>query len=442
MDPPSQSRLLTLPLELREHIYEQLFLPSANRYTDSFDFTSYAYQLSFFRVCWQVYHESRAVFRKLNTFVRIETPWHEAQQYIEMEGHVPLIIKGDMATGFKDHTLSVLIEAPRYQRPDILSHMCVIHVDDLDRFCRMWFYSDLSHDESLNQHLRLTLLLRNPATAAALADFASHTTGSGGGSGNGNSNGSGSPNGNPGNQNRNIIPRALQKRLLEPFEKIKGLQDCRFEGAYDSRISQAVAKVQREPYVTREQCIENGNKLKDEGDVAMRKGNYHEAITLYLKAFEAIHITNRGHHRSVWADAFFEYELIAGPDKGQYAQIIRLILRVRLVASVVQAYLKLENWEEAQFWGIRTIRLTREAYGLDPDEQSEDEPLITFNAMPEMGHIYYRTAIAYRKLDDELTAWKLIRIAKKYLPEDPNVQQEQERKVAAKEGEDPSRKRP
>ena len=171
------------------------------------------------------------------------------------------------------------------------------------------------------------------------------------------------------------------------------------------------------PYTSPEQCLEDATKLKDAGNTALGKKQYTEAIRLYEESFLAMHIVVTGRSRSVWADPFFQTSLSGGPFDGQHGHIVRLILRVRLVANIVLAYLKLENWDEARFWGMRTINIMRETTGAD-------EPIREFVAARELGKIYYRTGLAAKEMGDLEEARGLVRTAAEYLPNDPIVRKE------------------
>ena len=124
-----------------------------------------------------------------------------------------------------------------------------------------------------------------------------------------------------------------------------------------------------------------------------------------------------GRRRSIWGDAYFQVQCKGGAFDGQEAQIVRLVLRVRLVSNSVMAYLKLEDYEEARFWGMRSINMMRGS--LDGDEI-----MMGFEGAPEVGKIYYRTGIACREMGDKSEAHDLLKIAVKYLPNDRIVQKD------------------
>ncbi|TKA74149.1 hypothetical protein B0A49_04998 [Cryomyces minteri] len=377
--PIAPFRFLDLPGEIREHIYRDVlpFTLHKNILDTGHSHDSYTFASNIFLVNKQVYYEARKVFQRDNVFVRIETPWPEAQQHVSVEGNVPLLCTGEQADRFKGFHMAVVIDAPQFivsNDDEFAGRRFVVRLEDLEKFCKMWYYSDLSHP-GLNGHLRLTLKLKNPHAL----DFED-----------------------------NPIPKATQTKLLEPFGRVKGLYDVRVQGEHFPSLAKAMKDAMEVPYASPEECLNNCTKLKDAGNAALQKNDYQSALDLYIRAFAAMHIICVGHHRSIWGDAYFEKQLVGGPYDGQYGHVVRLILRVRLVANVILAYLKLEDFHEAHFWGMRSIDLMRDANGGD-----DEEPMTGFAASAEVGKIYYRTGLACRKLGDRLEARKLLFAASK-----------------------------
>lgn len=379
------SPFLRLPRELRDEVYSLLLAPHAFRVERPDDYVEYKYDLRLLRVNRQVHDEARAIFRRLNTFARIETPWPEAKQHISDEGRVPIIASGPAATHFNAVHLRIYIEAHQYVFGEGHTHHLVILVDHLPSFCKMWFYSDLSHP-GLNAHLRLTLTLQDPC---------------------------------PVDSAEKPLPPTLKRKMMEPFGDIKGLNELRIEGQGDEAIEKDLRGAQAVPYKTPGECLEEATRLKDEGNVALQKNRFREAIRLYEDAFLAVHIVVKGKRRSIWANAFFETLIHGGQYESQHAQLTRLVLRVKLVANTTLAYLKMEEFEMAKFWGMRSIQLMRDGMGIESDD--DDEPMLGFVAANEMGKIYYRTGLACRALEETEQARKLLRIAAQYLPRDPQV---------------------
>lgn len=108
-----KASFLTIPGELREIVYKLILHPDANRIDLGDEHATYNYSpaLVLFRINRQIYFESRKVFRDLNTFVRIQTPWPEASRHVQYEGHCPILLSpGPKADAFNGHSLNVSCE--------------------------------------------------------------------------------------------------------------------------------------------------------------------------------------------------------------------------------------------------------------------------------------------------------------------------------------------
>ncbi|KAI7338101.1 hypothetical protein KC315_g1923 [Hortaea werneckii] len=386
--------LMTIPPELREQIYALILHPDANRHYHEDEYTSYSYQdaVQLFLVNRQVYHESRKIFQELNTFVRVETPWPEAQFHVAREGHVPLIAPGGRAARFEGHSMTVNIDAPERPMESDDRQRFLILLEDLDKFCTMWFYSSLSF-EALNPQLRLDITLRDPRP-----------------------------------HREKHLPKALQRRLLLPFAQVKSLGTMIVTGdpKPDASVEAELRELQKEPHKRPEQCLREAIQFKAEGNTKLTAGHPKEALEIYRQAWLAMHVVIKGRRRHIHADHYFGREMREEPFTGKNGQSERLILRVQLVANTCLAYIKLEQWEECAFWGMRSIGMIREAMGADDryDIPPEDEAVLGFPAANQMGKIYYRTALAKKAMDDKTSARKLLRVAAIYLPRDENVKQE------------------
>jgi tetratricopeptide (TPR) repeat protein len=376
---------LRLPPEIRESIYRELFRPANN--VEHFDngYKRYTFDLRLLRANQQIYYEARRVLRRLNVFVAVQTPWPEAERHIAIEGYVPVMVSGDTALQFDLHHLLVDIGSPHYRLAGQPDRRFVLHLDDLPAFCKIWYYSDLTQ-QGLNSLLRLTLQLRDP-----YAFDAAPTS----------------------------ISKDMQRRLLDPFGLLKGLREVIVQGEHYPSIEKSMRDEMAKPYTAPEDCLEEAERLKEAGNKALQNGRYQEAIKIYSESFRAIHIIIEGRRRSIWADSFFQCELSRGTFKGQHAQLVRLALRVKLVANMVLALLKLDEINEAHYWGMRSITLMREAV-------EGEEPVMDFVAAEQMGKIYYRTALACRRLGEDVEARQLLNVASQYLPRDEIVRKELE----------------
>lgn len=390
------SRFLTIPPEIREIIYSCILHPDANRRYGADEYTYYDYHdaLVLFRLNRQIYFEARKVFRNLNTIVRVETPWPEAEYHVAYEGHVPMLAVGPIAAKFEAFTMSVHIDAPELAMEEVDEHAFLILLEDLEKFTTMWFYSTLSHP-ALNPRLRLLLKLQDCFTPE---------------------------------HEEKMIPKALQRKLILPFGVVKNLMSVVVTGdpkPYQSIITELKER-QAEPNKSPEACLREATRLKIEGNNALKAGRYQKALELYNAAWLAMYVVIKGRKRHIHANAFFAHDLSEPPFAGKNGESERLILRVQLVANTCQAFLKLNDYEECAFWGMRSINMLRDAMEVHEghDISPEDEAIRGFPAANEMGKIYYRTAVAKKMLNEKDEARKLLRVAIVYLPADELVKKE------------------
>lgn len=215
------------------------------------------------------------------------------------------------------------------------------------------------------------------------------------------------------------LPKNVQKKLVEPWGLVRSLDNLRIDGPHDDEVVEELRTAMQEPYPRPADCLERCEVAKDAGNAAFKAGNYSVALAHYIQAFEAIHITVSGKRRNVWAEGYFESTIGSGKFAGKYGGQIYLTFRIQLVANCIMAYLKLQDFEMAYYWGNRSIQIMRHHFG---DEA--DVPRLTFPASEQWGKIYYRTAMAAKALGDMSEARNLIRIAANWLPNDAIVQRE------------------
>ncbi|KIW00551.1 uncharacterized protein PV09_07906 [Verruconis gallopava] len=381
-------RFMDLPAELRDQIYTHLLNPEDNcTIGEDGIIAKYNYDLRFFRTCKQVYAEAKRMLQVLpwNTFARIETPWEEAQEHVRVEGMVPILMTGKAAETFSQVHVRIVIDAPFHQQDENENKKFIVFVHDLDRFTKMWMYSDLSYAGDLNPHLRLRLYLRNPSV--------------------------------PDGDDYVKMTKKLQRKILLPFGNVKNLRDTKVISedpgiTVDKDIEDEMRKRMLTPYKSAEQCLGESKKLMEEGDKFCEavegdsngKGNatpdYHAAIEKYIESFAAMHIVCIKRRRSIWGDAWFDRFLTSGAFRGKHGQIVRLCLRVELVSKITNAYVRLgmasdqpkrlEYLSEAHFWGMRTINLLREH--VNPHDAPHDN--FPNDARRAMGMTYLRTGMA------------------------------------------------
>ena len=427
-------RFMDLPAELRDQVYTYLLLPEDNcEVGEDGVTTKYRYDLRFYRTCKQVYAESKRIFRVLpwNTFARIETPWEEAQEHVSVEGMVPVLASGKAAEDFHHIHVRIIIDAPNHEQDDEDNKKFIVFVNDLERFTKMWMYSDLSYAGDLNPHLRLRLLLRNPSV--------------------------------PDGDEYIKMSKSLQRRILLPFGMVKNLRSVRVISqdsgfVIDPDIESEMRKINAVPYDTAETCLDKAKKLMDEGDRLCEGKNdddsgtahvppdYLGAVEKYIDSFAAMHIVCIKRRRSIWGDAWFDRFLSSGYYVGKHGQIVRLTLRVELVARVTNAYLQcgltskspddLKYLSEAHFWGSRTINLIREH--VSPNDIPHDN--FPREAKRAMGKLYLATGTAGMELakqiplqlDDAMmgggdqrmkqSSKKMLMAARKWLPNDDEIE--------------------
>ena len=309
---------------------------------------------------------------------------------------MPIVTAGDRADGFTAFHLWVWIDAPAAPWGEEMYNL-VICLEDLEGFTRTWRYSNLNHP-GLNTHLRLRLTLQDPHV--------------------------------PGRK----MSKDAQNRLLLPFGVVKDLQSFDVHGLKVlPSVKESLTKTQSIPEPTPEECLDQATLIKDEGNKLLLSGEYRQALQKYIDAFAAIHILVSGRGRTIYADGHYIRELESGLYKHQRGDYVRMVLRIKLVANVVQTYLKLKEYTEAHFWGKRSIILFRQGMtGINSSDIEEDFATkwlaetagMHIPAKAEMGKIFYRTALASRAMGKNADVKNLIQAAAMYLPHDEQVQRE------------------
>ncbi|KAI8932486.1 hypothetical protein NX059_010670 [Plenodomus lindquistii] len=362
--------LFTLPLELREEIWSLIQKPAdrlhRNHILDAQGFFGGVYEFDFalWRVNKQIYEEAKRVWRRENVFVKIATPWPSAVNHISSEGLVPIVCTDEKADLFRNNHAFVQITAPFHQA--VPEHTVVVLLDDIHLFSQTWFYSALSYP-MLNDRLSTTFVLRDPY--------------------------------NPDEKEQSNIPLPLQRRLLLPFEQVKGLYSSVIRG-YAPEVATELRRRMAVPVPSLVEHLDRATDLLDQGDTVLAANQPVEALELYIQAFKAIHIIIKGRTRRVLADVFFHEAISTGRYSGQTGMTVRVMLRLRLVARTVACHLAMKNWDEAAFWGMRSIRIMREAM----DTEFEDF-LTEFLGGSDVGLIYVRTGVAFWKMEADKKTW-------------------------------------
>ncbi|KAH9860897.1 hypothetical protein IAQ61_010632 [Plenodomus lingam] len=369
--PTKQSPFFTLPLELREQIYSLYHKPAdrlvRNHILDAQGLFGGVYEFDFalWRANKQVYEEARRVWRRENVFMKIGLPWPSAGivNHISAEGLVPIVCTDEKADLFENEHALVQITAPFHQT--MPEHMAVILVDDVHLFSQIWFYSALSYP-MMNDRLATTFILQDPY--------------------------------NPGEEKPNI-PLSLQRRLLLPFEHIKGLYSLEIRG-YDPSVEAELRRRMAVPLPTLVEYLDQATDLLVKGDAILKANQPEQALEVYVQAFKAIHIIINGRTRRVLADVFFHQLITTGRYSGQTGMTVRVMLRLRLVARTIVCYLALSRFDEAAFWGMRSIRIMREAMDIEFEEF-----LSEFVGGSDVGLIYMRTGVAFWNMEQDRGRW-------------------------------------
>ncbi|KAE8840803.1 hypothetical protein PTNB85_04202 [Pyrenophora teres f. teres] len=399
---PKPFPFMRLPLELREQIYSIYFNP-ADHLVKNVDLEArgffggiYKWDFDIWTVSKQIHAESKKVWKRENVFVKIATPWPSAGMYrvyimategapealaqspadrlnhISSEGLVPIVCTESRANEFSSHYAVVQITAPFHGV--VAEHMVVMLVDDLHLFAQTWYYSALSYP-MLNERLSTMFILRNPNREV---DSDEQDIG---------------------------VPLSIQRRLLYPFEHVKGLHGTEFQN-YDPTIQAELSRLQAKPIPTLQEALESATDYMEAGDVALTAPNTDtetsalQALDLYRKAFHAIHILIHNRTRRVMADMFFHDSVAKGRYAGQTGITIRVILRLKLVSRTVAAYNKLGRWDDAAFWGMRSIRILRETS--NPDFEAF---LTEVLGGMDIALLYVRTGIAFWKMEQQQENW-------------------------------------
>jgi hypothetical protein len=272
------------------------------------------------------------------------------------------IVRTKNGTEFNDHQAIVRITAPFHQA--IPEYKIILLAEDVHLFTQTWFYSALSYP-SLNDRLSVTFTLR---------DHTRHT-------------------------NLKTPTIALQERMLLPFEHVKGLYHMTVNNYADS-VEKELKRRMEVPVPSLASCCERATLHMGKGDALILAGKPQEALDTYIEAFHAIHILIHGRTRRVLADVFFDEGIESGAFAGQVGMTVRITLRLRLVCRMIGAYLQLSQWNEAAFWGMRSIRIMRQTMN------TEFEDFFTrIVGGNDVGFIYARTAVAFEKMETNSDKW-------------------------------------
>jgi tetratricopeptide (TPR) repeat protein len=216
--------------------------------------------------------------------------------------------------------------------------------------------------------------------------------------------------------------KSLQEKLLFPFGRIKNLMKVEVSGTPfpNDAVVAEMKRLMAIPLGSPTERLIAAAAHKDAGNAALMANQPLEALEHYRKAWEAMFIIVNGKHRKLHGEGYFDTTLTEPPFEGQYGGMVRTVLRVRLVANSLLAHLKLKDWDTVVHIGMRTINIMRGGQeGLEPEQEASNGWI----AGSEMGKIYYRTALAFKEMDDKYEARRLLKVAVLYLPNDGRVRE-------------------
>jgi len=380
---PSKIGFLDLPVELRNEIYRNLLTTKRTKRYYGLSYSSYHMEFSILRTNRQIYHEAQRIFRE-NKFIRISTPWPAFQTSIITEAKFPLIARCGNAMGFQRCYLQVILDyvADSNTKPVHDYYSCL---DDLPTFCENLFFFNCMN-AGFTRALGIGLHLRDPYKKSR------------------------------------TLPKVLQEQFLMPFAVLKDL-DRLVVGGHDTKeVENQLRDAMKIPNPTVCDYLERAAKLKDSGNEEFKAGKFAQSISLYYEAYEAMQVkVDKGTRFAVFMDGYFTLtELRNGRYAGKRGDLVRHQLGSHLNFNLIQAYLKLEDWNNALKWGERAI---------DDIERnnahqfiSDGHPSLITDA--EKSKAYYRTALACNALGKAIKRRRNLLIAQQYAPDDPNIKRE------------------
>ena len=379
--PVSPFRLFDLPGELRNRIYTELLSSQCAKQDLNHGYVRYDFCFALLQVNRQVYFEARKIFRQ-NVFVRVTTPWREAEEHVATEGRVPMLAKGAKADNFTAWHMTAVLGSPHYVYPfGNPSCSWIMCREDIETFCKLWFRSNLGNP-GLNQHITLDLSIQDPY------------------------------------QSDSYPSKTLQQLLMMPFAVVKGLDNLIVRGCKRDSVEKDLRAAMAISDPSPSECIENAVAHKNVGNVELHASNYGLAVSKYQEAFESLYLDPDMHGERVAAQMsnFFNEKLENGTYKGHNADDVRNVLNIQLTANTVLAYLKLQDWSTAYLWGSRAINHLCMAQ-LDP-------PHNTSATEADRAKLYYRTGLALKGMGKSEDAYSMLATASKLTPHDPVITKE------------------
>ncbi|KAF6217637.1 hypothetical protein HO133_006739 [Letharia lupina] len=384
--PPPRPSLLGIPLELRNEIYRNLLSTGRNRIDLGLGRARYSLQTAVLATNRQIHDEATAVLRE-NRFINIITSWTSFKQDILVQGKFPIIAEGDDRSPSPESHMLVLLDFMGDVDTSRL-YAYVTCLADLPHLCRLLFYAS-SLSPNFSSLLHVTLAIRDPQ----------------------------------GRAEKTVVPKALQEALMMPFAVLKGLHGLTIKGARNKAVEKELRKAMGVPNPTAAEYLEAAAGLKDAGNAAFKVGDYALSIRIYIQAYEAMHFIVEGKRFAIMLDGYFASNpLTGGRFEGQRGDLVRHHLGSQLSWNILAAYLKMEDWEQAYFWGERAISDIEYA---DVQQSILDgTPNLVTGA--EKAKVYWRMAVASQALDRKQVWARSLMKAYMFAPQDKTIMREME----------------
>ena len=135
-----------------------------------------------------------------------------------------------------------------------------------------------------------------------------------------------------------------------PFAILKGLDGLTIKGARNKSVETELRKAMSVPNPTAVGYLESAAELKDAGNAAFKAGDYACSIETYIRAYEAMHFIIQGKRFAIMLNGYFATSpLVGGRFDGRCGDLVRHHLGPQLSWNILQAHLKMEDWEQAYY---------------------------------------------------------------------------------------------
>ena len=310
-----------------------------------------------------------------------------------MQGKFPIIAESEGAsssssslTSFMGFHMLVVLDFMADANTTVF-YNCLTCLEDLPLLCQLLLYASCQ-TPNFSSLLHITLAIRDPHTRPKTA----------------------------------LVPKALQESLMMPFAILKGLDGLTIKGARNKAVEKELRKAMSVPNPTAAEDLESAAQLKDAGNAAFKAGDYALSIRTYIQAYEAMHFIVQGKRFAIMLDGYFASSnpLIGGRFDGRRGDLVRHHLGSQLSWNILQAYLKMRDWEHAYFWGERAISDLE--YANVQQSILDGTPNLVTGA--EKAKVYWRMAVACKALDRKQVFARSLLKASMFAPQDKAIMRE------------------